>query len=76
MIDYLIDCLTRAEAMHSNCGIISMGDFNRLKTSSISRLSKLKQLVNFPTRGERTLDVILTNMFQFFDNPDKMAPFG
>ena len=76
MIDYLIDCLTRAEAMHSNCGIILMGDFNRLKTSSISRLSKLKQLVNFPTRSERTLDVILTNMSQFFDNPEKMAPFG
>ena len=29
MIDYLIDCLTRAEAMHSNCGIILMGDLNR-----------------------------------------------
>ena len=76
MIDYLIDCLTRAEAMHSNCGIILMGDLNRLRTSSISRLFKLKQLVNFPTRGERTLDVILTNISQFFDNPEKMAPFG
>ena len=76
MIDYLIECLTRAEAMHSNCGIILMGDLNRLRTSSISRLFKLKQLVNFPTRGERTLDVILTNISQFFDNPEKMAPFG
>ena len=77
MIDYLIDCQTRAEAMHSNCGIILMGDLNRLRTSSISRLFKLKQLVNFPTRGERTLDVILTiNISQFFDNPEKMVPFG
>ena len=76
MIDYLIDCLTRAEAMHSNCGIILMGDLNRLRTSSISRFFKLKQLVNFPTRGERTLDVILTNISQFFDNLEKMAPFG
>ena len=46
MIDYLIDCLTRAEAMHSNCGINLMGDLNILRTSSISRLFKLKQLVN------------------------------
>jgi hypothetical protein len=76
MIDYLIDCLTRAEAMQSNCGIILMGDLNRLKTSSISRLFKLKKLVNFPNRGERTLDVILTNTSQFFDNPEKVAPFG
>ncbi len=52
--------------MHLNCGIIFMGDLNRLRTSSsISHLFILKQLVNFPTRGERTLDVIL-----------KMAPFG
>ncbi len=53
-----------------------MGDLNRLRTSSISRLFKLKELMNFPTRGERTLDVILTNISQFFDNPEKMAPFG
>jgi hypothetical protein len=53
-----------------------MGDLNRLRTSRISRLFKLKKLVNFPTRGERTLDVILTNISQFFDNPEKMAPFG
>ena len=53
-----------------------MGDLNRLRTSSTSRLFKLKQLVNFPTRGERTLDVILTNIFQFYDTPEKLASFG
>ena len=53
-----------------------MGDLNRLKTSSTSRSFKLKQLVNFPTRGERTLDVILTYIPQFNDIPEKLAPFG
>ena len=76
MISYLIESLTRAEAMHSNCGIIIMGDLKRLWTSSISRAFKLKQLVSFPTRGERTLDMILTNIPQFYDTPYKLAPFG
>ena len=76
MIDYLIDSLTKVETMYSNCGIVLMGDLNRLTTSSISRSFKLKQLVNFPTRGERTLDVMLTNIPQFYDTPEKLAPFG
>ena len=76
MIDYLIDSLTKVEAMYSNCGIVLMSDLKRLKTSSISRSFKLKQFVNFPTRGERTLDMILTNITQFYDKPEKLAPFG
>ena len=62
--------------MYSNCGNALMGDLNRLKTSSTSQSFKLKQLVNFPTRGERTLDVILTNIPQFNNIPEKLAPFG
>ena len=61
-IDYLIDSLNRTEAMYSDCGVVLMCDQTRLRTSSISRLFKLKQRVNFPTRGVRTLDVILTNI--------------
>ena len=76
MIDYLIESLTRVEAMYLNCGIVLMGDLNRLRTCSISRSFKLKQLVKFPTRGERTLDVILTNIPQFYDIPEKLDPFG
>ena len=63
MIDYLIDSLNRTEAMYSDCGIVLMGDQNRLiRTSSISGLFELKQLVNFSTSGVRTLDVTLTNI--------------
>ena len=76
MIDYLIDSLTKVEAMYSNCGIVLMGDLKRLKTSSMSRSFKLKQLVIFSTRGERTLDVILTTIPKYYDMPEKLAPFG
>jgi hypothetical protein len=49
---------------------------NILDTSRISRQFNLKQLVKFATRGERTLDVILTNLSKFYGNPQKLAPFG
>ena len=53
-----------------------MGDLNRLDTSHINRQFKLKQLVKFRTRGTRTLDVILTNLSPFYDQPEKLPPFG
>ena len=52
-----------------------MGDLNRLDTSRINRQFNLKQLVKFATRGERTLDVILTNLSKIYGNPQKLAPF-
>ena len=33
-------------------------------------------MVKFPTGGERTLDLILTNLAKFYQNPEKKPPFG
>ena len=59
-----------------NCGIILTGDFNRLKTSRLQKHFKLKQLVKFPTRGNATLDLFLTNMGDHFATPEPNPPFG
>ena len=47
-----------------NAKIILCGDFNdlRLFNDDIARLSGLTQIVDFPTRGDHTLDQIFTNM--------------
>lgn len=76
MIGYLMDSLTSIETANTNCGLILMGDLNRLDTSRINQQFKLKQLVNFTTRSQRTLDVVLTNIGQYYDSPQKLAPFG
>ena len=76
IINNLIETLTSIEANNPNCGIIVMGDLNRLNTSHINCQFKLKQLVKFSTRGRHTLDVILTNLSQFYDQPEKLSPFG
>ena len=76
MIDYLVNSLSAIESEIPNCGIILAGDLNHLDTSSIKRQFRLKQLVDFPTRGRNTLDVILTNMPTFYEKPVKSSPFG
>ena len=66
------DSLTRVEALFPNCGIVIVGDFNRLNTTSLQNHFKLKQLVESPIRGQGTLDLFLTNMYDYFSAP----PFG
>ena len=78
MIDYLITSLTTIEGRFPGCGIILSGDFNRLKINRLLTKFKLKQLVRVPTRGDQTLDLILTNMSQVYneDLVQTFPPFG
>ena len=78
MIDYLITSLTTIEGRFPGCGIILSGDFNRLNINRLLTQFKLKQLVRVPTRGDQTLDLILTNMPQVYneDLVQTFPPFG
>ena len=76
LINYLYESLTTIEARFTNCGIIILGDFNKLNLSRIKNSFKLSQIVKFPTRGPSSLDLILTNMKQFYDELSKRPPFG
>ena len=60
LLNHLFDSLKSAESLYPNCGIIVTGDFNRLDMCHLRNHFKLKQLVKFPTRGQVTLDLILT----------------
>ena len=39
-------------------------------------LSDRTKLIKFPTRGRNTLDLVLTNLYDFYDQPERYAPFG
>ena len=67
MLDYLATSLTTIEGRYPGCGILITGDFNRLNITCFLAQFKLKQLVRVPTRIERTLDLIITNMTQLYD---------
>ena len=76
MTNYLIDTLSNIESSMPNAAIILAGDFNRLNITQLTSQFRLKQLVKFYTRGERTLDLILTNLKSFYQTPNKHSPFG
>ena len=74
--DHLLKCLSVIESRFPNCGIILLGDFNNLNVSRFKRNFRLKQIVNFPTRGHNVLDLILTNLSDYYATPTKLAPLG
>ena len=76
ILDHLLKCLSTIESRFPNSGIILLGDFNNLNVSRIKRNFRLKQIVNFPTHGRNTLDLILTNLKDYYASPIKLSPFG
>ena len=76
MLNYLTETLSIIEANYFGCGIIILVDFNQLDVRRLNTNFNLKQIVNFPTRGKNTLDLVLTNLDKFYEKPIKMSPFG
>ena len=76
IMEYLIKCLSTIESCYPNCGILIAGDFNRLQITRLRNNFQLKQIVHFPTRGRRTLDLILTNISEYYQDPIERPPFG
>ena len=76
MLDYLSCYLSTLESRYPNCGLILLGDFNKLPVSRLNYNYNLRQLIKFPTRGRNTLDLVLTNLDDFYDQPERYAPFG
>ena len=78
MLEYLFKSLTEIESQYPNCGLLLAGDFNRLDIKSLVRHFRMKQLVHLPTRKDQTLDLIITNLFQYYsgDSLTIHPPFG
>jgi hypothetical protein len=53
---------------HPNAGIIISGDRNNIDISTLLSIDpSLRQTVQRPTRGDKILDVIVTNLARYFD---------
>ena len=76
IMEYLIKCLSTIASCYPNCGILIAWDFNRLQITRLRNNFQLKQIVHFPTRGRRTLDLILTNISEYYQDPIERPPFG
>ena len=73
---YLISSLDSVLDKNPNAGIFLVGDFNRFNFRILSNNFNLRQLVKAPTRGSETLDLILTNLFEHYSEPDILAGIG
>ena len=78
ILEYLSTSLTWDESHFPGCRIILAGDFNHLDIKNICINIGLKQIVEIPTRGENTLDLVLTNLHPFYQTDWITAypPFG
>ena len=76
MIEYLTTCIDNVLRQRLSSGIVIGEDFNQLKLKELCNRFNLKRSVTKPTRGQNTLDQILTNMLPLFDTVDHLPPLG
>jgi hypothetical protein len=61
---------------HPNTGIMILGDFNHFHYKTLCRHSFLKQTVKKPTQQTAILDLILTNMHKWYNEPEILPAIG
>ena len=76
MQDQLFQSISLAESRHANCVLIVAGDLNRLDIKSLKKHFRLKQIVEKPTRKNAILDLVLTSLHKYYDEPRSFPPFG
>ena len=76
ILDYLWQSLSSIESRFPNSGLLIVGDFNRLNTKRLQNSFDLKQIVTFPTQGDGTLDLVLTNLKEYYKDPIQRPPHG
>lgn len=69
LLDYLSETCEQILLSDPNARIVIAGDINQLKIKDVTYQYNLKQLVNKPTRGEKILDVFLTNSPHLWKQP-------
>ena len=75
LMDHLVTNCHALLTKYPNAGLVIGGDKNDWKIGPlIASIPKLKQIVTLPTCNLKTLDVILTNMWQFYSVPEVVPP--
>ncbi len=74
--EYLINTTDQLRNKDPDHGLVFPGDFNDFDIRNITSNHSLKQIVNQPTRGNATLDLIITNLHNLYSCPSILAPLG
>ena len=75
LVDHILETLNFQLSVDPEITILLSGDANDLDFQQILNSDKsLRQIVKVPTRGDKTLDVIITNAPHLFSSPVSVAP--
>ena len=75
LIDHITTTIQSLLNIHNNPGVIISGDRNQIEIPSLLSIDpSLRQTVRLPTRGLRIIDVIVTNLASFFNEPVIIPP--
>ena len=75
LIDHLTVTLHSLMNIHNNPGVIISGDRNDINILTLLSIDPfLHQTVKQPTRGLKILDVIVTNLSRYFNEPVIILP--
>ena len=73
--DHIVGTLNMLTTKYPGCGIFVGGDKNKMNISPLLNNNlKLKQIVSKPTRKNEILDVILTNLYPYYNTPIILPP--
>ena len=77
LVDHLTDEVQKFLALNPDGGIIVSGDANLLDIDALLEAdSSLKQIVKVPTRKDKTLDIVVTNLGKYFKPPMSIPPLN
>ena len=77
LIFHIIASVEYLKGVYASPLFLILGDFNDLPIKSICKTCGMKQVVDVPTRGDATLDLILTNFSNdFYEKPISLPKIG
>ena len=75
LVDHITLTLQNLLSIHPNAGILISGDRNSLEIPTLLNIEpSLRQLVKQPTKGFKILDIIISNLQRFYDEPVIVPP--
>ena len=76
-IEHLTTTITELSRKHKSAKFLIYGDFNKLDTSLLQHTFNMRQLINFTTRGDAVLDLILSDSSEYCETTiTKSAPLA
>ena len=77
LVDHMTVTLQQLLSIHPGAGVIIAGDRNSIDISTLLSMdTSLHQMVKQPTRGNNILDVVVTNLARYYDEPVIIPPIN